>query len=280
MRRTRRARNPQGREEPSASRGLAGLAAGAKIAADQAGAGGRIRPDRIQRQKGLAAGRAPSLSMARKRAFALAMHAQPESSPSKGLDREADALRLLSEQVAMPLDQLARFLALDLGQGARLAQHLDERGLVESKRFLARDYPWLWLSRRGAERAGTGFPYREPDVSSIAHRRALNEIRLHLRDRAPEGRWVCERVVYRRRDPEDHLPDAVFEIGGERHAIEAELSTKTNSEIRQIVAEHSNRYDAVLYFCGPHPYNLLKRVQAEGRWPKLVVRRLPQGELC
>ena len=29
----------------------------------------------------------------------------------------------------------------------------------------------------------------------------------------------------------------MFEIGGERHAIEAELSTKTNREIRQIVAE-------------------------------------------
>lgn len=208
------------------------------------------------------------------------MHTQQEQSPNSGLDREAEALRLLSEQVAIPLDQLIRFLDLGLEQGALLVQRLDAEGLLENKRFLVRDYPWLWLSRRGAERSGTGFPYREPDVSSIAHRRALNEVRLYLRGRAPEGRWVCERVVYRRRDPEDHLPDAVFEIGGERHAIEAELSTKTNPEIRQIVAQHSNRYDAVLYFCGPHPYNLLKRVQAEGRWPKLVVRRLPQGEPC
>jgi len=208
------------------------------------------------------------------------MHAQPEPSPSKGLDREAGALRVLSEQVAIPLDQLTRFLDLDLEQGVALAQRLDDQGLVQTRRFLVGDFPWLWLSRCGAGRAGTGFPYREPDVASLAHRRALNEIRLHLRDRAPEGRWVCERVVYRRRDPEDHLPDAVFEIDGERHAVEAELSTKTNREIRLIVAEHSNRYDAVLYFCGPHPYNLLKRVQAEGRWPKLVVRRLPQGEPC
>lgn len=162
----------------------------------------------------------------------------------------------------------------------RAAQRLDEAGLVETRRFLVRDFPWLWLSNRGVRMADTGFPFREPDVASLAHRRALNEVRLYLAERAPEGRWICERMVYRRRDPEDHLPDAVFEIGDERHAIEAELSSKRNREIRRIVAEHSNRYDAVLYFCGPRTYNLMKRVQAEGRWPKLIVRRVPEAEPC
>jgi DNA-binding MarR family transcriptional regulator len=214
------------------------------------------------------------------------MHAQPESSPISAADRRCGgdqqlrALRLLSEQVAIPLDQLARFLCLDLGATVRVAQQLDEAGLVETRRFLVRDYPWLWLTPCGVRKAPTGFPYREPDVASLAHRRALNEVRLYLAERAPDGYWVCERTVYRQRDPEDHLPDAVFEIDGERHAIEAELSNKRNHEIRRIVAEHSNRYDAVLYFCGPYPYRLLKRVQAEGRWPKLAVRRLPEGEQC
>jgi hypothetical protein len=215
------------------------------------------------------------------------MHAQPESSqiPQASGRPEAEdarllALRLLSQQVAIPLDQLARFLGRDLEGAVRLAQRLDEEELVETRRFLVRDYPWLWLSHRGARLARTGFPHREPDVAGIAHRRALNEVRLYLAERAPQGRWVCERIVYRQRDPEDHLPDAVFKIGGERHAIEAELSRKRNSEIRRIVAEHSNRYDAVLYFCGPYPYRLLKRVQAEGRWPKLIVRRVPEAQPC
>jgi DNA-binding Lrp family transcriptional regulator len=215
------------------------------------------------------------------------MHAQPESSPipaAGGLPEVADAhrraLRLLSEQVAIPLDQLARFLGGGLEEAVRMAQRLEEEGLVETRRFLVRDYPWLWLTRRGARLAGTGFPYSAPDVAMLAHRRAVNEVRLYLAERAPEGRWVCERTVFRQRDPEDHLPDAVFEIGGERHAIEAELSSKRDSEIHRIVAEHSNRYDAVLYFCGPYPYRLLRRVQAEGRWPKLIVRRVPEGEPC
>ena len=208
------------------------------------------------------------------------MHAQPKASHLTAADRQTVALRLLSEQAAIPLDQLARLLGLSLASAVRIVQRLDEEGLVESRRFLVRDLPWLWPSRRGARLSGTGFPYSAPDVALLAHRRAINEVRLYLAERAPGGRWVCERTVFRRRDPEDHLPDAVFEIGGERHAIEAELTSKRNREIRRIVAEHSNRYDAVLYFCGPLPYNLLKRVQAEGRWPKLVVRRVPEGDPC
>ena len=208
------------------------------------------------------------------------MHAQLMASHPTAQDRQQEALRLLSEQAAIPLDQLARLLGVSLASAVRIVQRLDESGLAESRRFLVRDYPWLWPSRRGARLAGTGFPYAVPDVAILAHRRAVNEVRLYLAERAPEGRWVCERTVFRRRDPEEHLPDAVFEIDDERHAIEAELTRKRDRDIHAIVAQHSDRYDAVLYFCGPRTYSLLKRLQAEGRWPKLVVRRLPEGEPC
>lgn len=217
------------------------------------------------------------------------MHAQPESSQARRRSRrrhraptaeEAALLRLLSEQAAIPLDQLARFGGGSLADAVAVVQGLEAAGCVEYRRFLIRDHPWFWPSRRGAALAGTGFHYKPPDVAMLAHRRAVNEIRLHLAERAPQGRWVCERAVFHQRDPEDHLPDGVFEIDGERHAIEAELSHKGHREIRLIVAQHSNRYDAVIYFCGPHTYNLMKAVQAEGRWPKLVVRRVPEAEPC
>ncbi len=191
---------------------------------------------------------------------------------------QATALRLLSEQVAIPLDQLARMLDISIEAAVRTVQELETAGCLEHRRFLVAEGPWFWLTRRGSALAGTGFPYRVPDVSSLAHRRALNEIRLYLAELAPAGRWVCERVVYRRRDPNDHLPDALFEIDGERHAIEAELSCKGNREIRRIVAELSDRYDAVLYFCGPRTYRMMRRLSAEGRWPKLLVRGMPEGE--
>ncbi len=217
------------------------------------------------------------------------MHAQAESSQATRSSRhryrepsseERCALRLLSEQVAIPLDQLARFLGVSLATTVEFVQGLEEAGCVEYRRFLIRDHPWFWPTYRGTRFADTGFPYRPPDVAMLAHRRAINEVRLHLAQRAPQGHWVCERTVFRQRDPSDHLPDAVFDIDGERHAIEAELSHKGQREIRLIVAQHSNRYDAVIYFCGPCTYSLMKRVQAEGGWPKLIVRRVPQGEPC
>jgi hypothetical protein len=185
---------------------------------------------------------------------------------------------LLAEQGAIPLDQLARFCDRSLEATVRALAKLEEAGQVEHRRFLVRDFPWFWPSRAGLQRSETGFAYHEPDVAGIAHRRAVNEIRLHLAAKAPRGRWVCERTVWRQRDPAEHLPDAVFEIDGERHAIEAELTPKRHPQLRCIIAGHSNRYDAVLYFCGRATYNMLKGVQAEGRWPKLAVRRLPQGE--
>lgn len=193
---------------------------------------------------------------------------------------QRQALRLLSEQAAIPLDQLSRLLGLALTETIAIVQGLDAGGCIEHRRFLVRDHPWFWPSRRGARLAGTGFHYKRPDVAMLAHRRAVNEIRLHLAARAPQGRWVCERAVFHRRDPADHLPDAVFEIDGERHAVEAELSLKRRREIHHILIRHSDRYDAVIYFCGPRTYNLLRTVQAEGRWPKLLVRRLPEAPSC
>jgi hypothetical protein len=193
---------------------------------------------------------------------------------------EVEALRVLSEQAAMPLDQLTCLLRISLADTVALLHRLDEQHLIEHRRFLVRDHPWFWPSRRGSRLAGTGFPYRPPEVSMLAHRRAVNQIRIHLAERAPQGRWLCERAVFRRRDPTDHLPDAVFEFDGERHAIEAELSPKRRHEVRRILAQHSNRYDAVVYFCGRRTYNLLRAMQAEGRWPKLVVQRLPEGRSC
>jgi hypothetical protein len=132
--------------------------------------------------------------------------------PSAGF---GSVLRLLSEQVAIPLDQLARLLHLSLADTVALIQGLEEAGCICHPRFLVRDMPWFWLSRRGASLAGTGFSASAPELAMLAHRRAVNEIRLYLAERAPAGRWLFERAVFRQRDPTDHLPDAVFEIDGE-----------------------------------------------------------------
>src|SRR4029077_12134334 len=110
--------------------------------------------------------------------------------------------------------------------------------------------------------------------------RAITEIRLFLSKRAPQGVWKSERAIHGVPGTADHVPDAVFEIDGERHPIEVELSRKSPREVARILDRHSRRYDAVIYFCGPRTYGVMERIQAEGRCPKLRVRPVPWSGSC
>ncbi len=184
-------------------------------------------------------------------------------------------LRLLSEQVAIPLDQLARFIDVEPKQAKSIVASLAKVGAISQRRFLAKDAPWVWPTSSGARLSGTDLRPLVPTVRSLTHRRAVNEVRLYLATRAPEGRWVCEREVQRRLEPNLPKPDAVFEIGAERHAIEVELSLKGRPALRAVIASHSDRYDAVLYFCSPQTRNLLNEMHDLRRWPKLIVRDVP-----
>ncbi len=199
--------------------------------------------------------------------------------------REPDAeqlatLRVLSEQVAIPLDQLSRFMGCARSEVEEVVERLQATGCIAQRRFLGGEAAWVWPTRRGARLSGTGFAFQAPAVRWLTHRRAVNEVRLYLRRREPEGRWICEREVERRLDPQTPKPDAVFEVGGERHAIEVELSRKPTPALRTVIASHSRRYDAVVYFCSPQSRGLLDRTRERESWPKLLVRNVPDlGEI-
>ena len=227
--------------------------------------------------------------------FGSPMHTQTDPSQSSsrqkvvspdarcGLDptrKQLVILRLLSEQVAVPLDQLARLLGSTEGATLLHIRKLEAGGCVERGRFLVGQPVWIWLRHRGARLAATGYPLGPPPAAHLLdHRRAVNEVRIHLAQRVPQGRWICEREVRRHRDLNDHIPDAILEVDGERHAIEVELSRKRSWELPQIVAQHSDRYDAVVYFCGPLPRRMLEELHAGGEFPKLVVRDLPSDSV-
>ncbi len=191
--------------------------------------------------------------------------------------REVEALGAMSEQVAIPLDQLARFLGCEVADAQAVVDRLDQAGCIRLEKFLTGDWVWIWLRKRGARLAGKGFPARRypPIVSGLSHRRAINEVRLLLEHRAPQGRWLSENLVRTQRETKADIPDAVFEVNGERHAIEVELSNKTKRRLRHTIEERSTRYDAVIYFCGPRTRKLLDDAKSEGCWPKLIVRDLP-----
>jgi transposase/Mn-dependent DtxR family transcriptional regulator len=185
------------------------------------------------------------------------------------------AIRLLAEQGAIPVDQMARFLGCEESLASDLLNELASEGWLGTGSLLTSEPPWAWLSRQGLRRVNSGFAYLQPRLIGLAHRRAINQVRLHLQERAPHGRWVCERTLRRRLEPEIPIPDGVFEISGERHAIEIELSCKSTADWRLIIGSHSARYDAVVYICGPRTRRPLERLQRRESWPKLVVRELP-----
>jgi DNA-binding MarR family transcriptional regulator len=189
--------------------------------------------------------------------------------------KEVVVLDLISEQGGIPVDQLARFLKIKPDEAKKIAKELQEIGCVELRKLIEGDEPWVWLNSQGARHSNTGFDAIEPPINRLAHTRAINEVRLVIAERAPEAGWVCERAVRPDYPRGAKIPDAVVLLKDERHAIEVEITPKSASRLREIIAEHSVRYDAVVYFCSPRVLNQLERVQKESNRPKLIVRALP-----
>lgn len=187
-------------------------------------------------------------------------------------------LRLLAEQSAVPFDQLARFLECDPERAARVARHLTRAGYADYGRFLFGEPHWLWLTTRGARLSGTEFFEIRPKVGAMARVRAVNEVRLHIARRAPEARWISGRSVAREQGKRGHRPNAVVEIGRERHAILVRHGTcQAEARERAILESLMRGYDAAITFCAPAPKALHERLAAEHHWPKLVIRSIPQS---
>jgi hypothetical protein len=192
---------------------------------------------------------------------------------------EYDLLRLLAEQGAIPFDQLARFIDCEQAQAARVGRHLSRAGFADYGRSLIYEPHWVWLTRRGARFSGLGFPAKPPRLGAMARMRAVNEVRLQIRRRAPEARWISGRSAIREQGHRGPRPNAIVEIGSERHAIVVKhgIPQEPERELR-IVESHLSRYDAVVYFANPRPMALLKRLQADHHWPKLVIRAIPRPQ--
>lgn len=84
--------------------------------------------------------------------------------------REISILRLLSEQVAVPLDQLARFLDCDEDRAQRLAEHLCDAKFTRRAQLLAGEPDWIWLSEGGTRLSRTGFKSYLPAPGALARR--------------------------------------------------------------------------------------------------------------
>ncbi len=190
--------------------------------------------------------------------------------------RDLEVLRWAAEQYAVRLDQLALLLGLGLRSARRTADRLAGAGLVERRRLLTDEPLWVWLTGDGERVAGSGFRVWQPRVGMLAHVAAVNAVRLHVAHSSPESGWVCERTLARERRGRDHLPDGVVLAGAERHAVEVELTVKSERRLRSVIGELCGSYDRVVYFCAPAVRRRLDRLAAADEWPGLVVRDLPR----
>jgi hypothetical protein len=198
------------------------------------------------------------------------------STEARGLSaRDLRALGWVSEQYAARIDQLAVLLAIT-GRAARAtAERLVAARLAKRRWFLVDEPSWLWTTAAAERLVRTGFGPWRPNVGGLAHIAAVNDVRLHVEAHARDAEWVCERALARARRPSEHLPDAVVLAGGEQHAIEVELTSKPPRVLDAILDELSWRFDRVVYFTGPGVAPRLRRIAADGGYPKLVVRDLP-----
>ncbi len=189
---------------------------------------------------------------------------------------EHRVLRLVSEQSAIPMDQLARFLACGEERAHRVAEHLSKVGFAEYGRFLFEEPRWVWLTARGARFSGTGFAALRPKVGAMGRLRAINEVRLQIATHAPEARWLCGRGIVREQGKRGPRPSAALEIGAERHAILVKQAIgRAERREREILESLMRGYDAVVAFCAPAPQRLYLRLAAEHGWPRLIVRSIP-----
>jgi hypothetical protein len=193
--------------------------------------------------------------------------------------RDLFVLSWICEQYAARADQLEVLLDCGPRTVQRLLARLHDTGLIGTRRLLVGESVWAIPTSKGLRASGQGFGIWHPRLGGLAHVAAVTDVRLHIHTRSPDSEWVSERVLAREREPGEHLPDGVvITADGQRVAIEAELTVKSQHRVRSIIDELSTRFDTVLYFCAPGPYRQLSKLAESGQWSKLGVRELPRTQ--
>ena len=165
---------------------------------------------------------------------------------------DKELLRLLCEQVTIPLDQLSRFTGSTISALEAQIRRLESAYCVVSGSFPGEKYVWVRATRLGRRCVGLSGSNRAPVLTMLNHHRGVNEARLVMSKELSRGRWISEGVILRDADRRPReIPDGVFEVDGLRWAVEVELSRKHRRHVQQRVESLLDRYDRVVYFCAP-----------------------------
>ena len=193
-------------------------------------------------------------------------------------ERDGPLLRLVGEQYAVSVDQLARLIGRSPRTGRWLRDRWRQAGWIESRQLTVAGPAFLWLTRTGTRVAASPFRTWRPNAALASHIEAVTEVRLLLERQLHLGRWVCERSLAKNLCAEEtraHLPDAVLETGRERIAVEVELTLKSRARLEALLFELAQSYDRVWYVAAPTLLPRLRELAGELPWQNVAVHPYP-----
>ena len=161
-------------------------------------------------------------------------------------ERERKLLRFVAEQYLVTLPQLA-YLA---GRSERTARWLRTRwqraGLIDAAKLLLDEPTVIWLTRPGL--AALGLPWKtvRPSYASIATLAAVVDTRFAARERYPQARWLCRRVLAHDPPLRSPLPDALLSSGDATIAILAKPRGLRRRELERQLLPLVARYEHVV----------------------------------
>jgi hypothetical protein len=202
--------------------------------------------------------------------FGIARKPRSDKGSTKITERDLAVLRFIGEQYAVRSDQLARLLkrpaegALSDSATRAVVARWEKAGLTGSRKVIADEPRFVWLTRKGLDEVGLAFKPWTPTAASLAHIFWTNQVRIHTEDRHPAAAWCSERELRKGRvmqsistatnhevDAEIHLPQGVV-------AVEIELTAKSVERRRSIMSEVAVRYTTVWYFAPPNVMAMLE----------------------
>jgi len=195
--------------------------------------------------------------------------------------RDLELLRIVGEQYAVTLPQLARMMGCSAHAARWLRSRWERAGWARGRAMLVGEPVFVWLTRRGHSLAGVDYSVWRPNAGMLAHIAAVTDVRLHVLDRHPGAEWVCERELHRELvsssgQRQRHRPDGLVVVEGREAAVEVELTLKRRARIAQIMAELVARYGSVTYFAAPAPRRALTAAAAEIGRGRVQILDLPK----
>jgi hypothetical protein len=199
--------------------------------------------------------------------------------PVEWSERDGRLLRIVGEQYAITVQQLAGLLGRTHRNGRWLRDRWLRAGWIESHPFGWHGPSFLWLTGKGIRVCDSPYRRWRPNTAMPAHIEAVTDVRLLLAHELRLGRWTCERALAQaspsRSVQRPHLPDGLLDLPDGPVAVEVELTSKSRARSSAIVEELAASYARVWYFAAPSLLPAVRALAVEVPWGNVDVFPYP-----